>query len=466
MGNHSTRWVPAIRDGNKPAYQAIADAIAEDIQSGRLAASQLLPTMRHLAKVLDLNFTTVARGYAEAHRRGLIDSKAGRGTFVRQIVRSQAVRTPSSFGLIDMTMNMPPEPQDPSILQMLRVGFSGLAELADPFSVLRYQEFGGTPHDRDAGARWLGRSVPGVPAQRVLVCPGVQSALLALFTVLGRPGDTICCESVTYPGIKGIAAHLGIRLKGLPADDEGIDPDAFAAACAVGPPKALYVNPTLLNPTTAVMSQQRREAVAAIAQRYSVPIIEDDAYARLPSRAPPPLATLIPELTFYITGFAKCIGAGLRVAYTIAPNVRYAARLAATLRTTVVMPTTLAVALATRWIDDGTAEAVASAVREESRIRQTMAAEILGRARYVSKPEAFHLWLNVPEPWNRVEFATHLRSHRVGVVLSDTFTVADAPPEAVRVCLGGPVNREECRHSLEIIADALEHLPALSSRAM
>jgi DNA-binding transcriptional MocR family regulator len=165
-------------------------------------------------------------------------------------------------------------------------------------------------------------------------------------------------------------------------------------------------------------------------------------------------------LTFYITGFAKCVGAGLRVAYTIAPNVRYAARLAATLRTTVVMPTTLAVALATRWIDDGTAEAVTSAVREESRIRQTMAAEVLGPDRYVSKPEAFHLWLTVPEPWNRVEFATHLRSHRVGVVLSETFTVADAPPAAVRVCLGGPVNREECRHSLEIIADALDHLPA------
>ena len=452
-----------MRDADKPAYLAIADAIAEDIQSGRLVASQVLPTMRHLAKVLDLNFTTVARGYGEARRRGLIDSKAGRGTFVRQILRSQAVRTPSSVGLIDMTMNMPPEPQDPSILQMLRVGFSGLAQLADPFSVLRYQEFGGTPHDRDAGARWLGRSVPGVSAQRVLVCPGVQSALLALFTILARPGDTICCESVTYPGIKGIAAHLGIRLKGLPADDEGIHPDAFAAACAVGPPKALYLNPTLLNPTTAVMSQQRREAVAAIAQRYSVPIIEDDAYGRLPLRSPPPLATLIPELTFYITGLAKCVGAGLRVAYTIAPNVRYAARLAATLRTTVVMPMTLSVALATRWIDDGTADAVASAVREESRMRQAMAAEVLGRARYVSKPEAFHLWLAVPEPWNRVEFATHLRSQGVGVVLSDTFTVADTPPQAVRVCLGGPANREECRHSLEIIADALEHFPALAS---
>jgi hypothetical protein len=51
-------------------------------------------------------------------------------------------------------------------------------------------------------------------------------------------------------------------------------------------------------------------------------------------------------------------------------------------------------------------------------------------------------------------------------VLSDTFTVTDAPPEAVRVCLGGPVNRQECRHSLEVIVDALEHLPGFASRAM
>ena len=467
MGTTPNRWAAMIRASSKPAYLAIADAIAEDIQAGRLSAEQRLPPLRALAKHLDLNFTTVSRGYAEAQRRALIDSRAGQGTFVRAVLRSSsAVRSPGAVGLIDMTMNMPPEPQDPAIQQRLREALVHLADTTDLYSLLRYQEFGGLPVDREAGARWLGARVPDLAASRVLVCPGVQGALLALFTVLARPGDTICCEAVTYPGVKGLAAQQGIRLMGLPSDNEGIDPEAFGAACASLLPKALYCNPTLLNPTTATMSLARREAIVEIARRYSVPIIEDDAYGFLPATPSVPLAALAPELTFYVTGFAKCVGAGLRVAYLAVPNTRYSARLASTMRTTSVMASPITTLLATQWINDGTVELATHAIREESRARQALAAEVLKRADYDSKPEAFHLWLRVPPPWNRIEFSTHLRSNGVGVVVADAFTVAGPAPEAVRVCLGGVANRQECRHSLEVIEDALEQLPEVASSVM
>jgi hypothetical protein len=59
-----------------------------------------------------------------------------------------------------------------------------------------------------------------------------------------------------------------------------------------------------------------------------------------------------------------------------------------------------------------------------------------------------------------VEFASHLRANGVGVIVSDTFTVSGKPPEAVRVGLGGPGGREQCRQMLEIIDDAFEHVPA------
>jgi DNA-binding transcriptional MocR family regulator len=197
-----------------------------------------------------------------------------------------------------------------------------------------------------------------------------------------------------------------------------------------------------------------------------VPIIEDDAYSCLPTQRPPTLAALAPELTFYVTGFSKCLGAGLRIAYLALPNGRYTARLSATLRTTSVMASPFMVRLASQWIADGTAKMAVQAIREESRIRQQMAADILKGASYATKPEAFHLWLTVPEPWSRIEFATHLRAHGVGVVVADTFTVAGPAPEAVRVCLGGSAIREDCRHTLEIIEDALLHMPVQTSRVM
>ncbi len=458
MSNPSTRWAQALRRSDKPAYLALADIIAEDVQTGRLAAHQFLPPLRTLAGALKLNFTTVARGYAEAQRQGFVDARPGRGTFVREVVLSGPVRRPIAAAPIDMTMNMPPEPADRVLEQRLREGLASLAD-DDVHGLLRYQEFGGTPHDCEAGAAWLSEFVPGVTAGRIVVCPGVQSGLAGLFTALARAGDSIACEAVTYPGIRGLAAQLGIRLVGLPADDEGIDPDAFAVLCAADPPRALYCNPTLLNPTTAVMSIARREAVVEIARRYSVPIIEDDAYASLPARRPRSLASLAPELTFYVTGFAKILGAGLRIGYIATPNVRYTARVSAALRTTVIMTSPFMMRLATRFIDDGTLPIAVRAMRQECRDRQKLAAEVLRPgtgARYTSKPDAFHLWLEVPPTWSRVDFAAHLRTMGVGVVLSDTFTVAGQPPDRVRVGLGGSATREECRHALEIIADALK----------
>ncbi len=470
MATISNRWAAALRNSGRPAYVALADAIADDIEAQRLLPEQRLPPLRTLGRQLGLNFTTVARGYAEASRRGLIDSRVGQGSFVRAVeapapslaprVRSQAV-----VGLVDMTMNMPPEPTDPVLLDRFRKGFASL-DLSDPNALLRYHDFGGGPPDREAGAAWLHPRLPGIAPQRVLVCPGVQSALLALFAVLARPGETLCCEAITYPGVKGLASQLGIRLHGLPADDEGIDPEAFAAVCVLDPPKALYCNPTYLNPTTAVMSQVRREAIVEIARRHAVPIIEDDAYGFLPSVSPPPLATLAPELTFYVSGFAKHVGAGLRTAYLVTPNSRYTARLSSAMRTMTIMASPFTVALSTQWINDGTVAAATLAIREESRARQAIAQAVLTRANYVSKPEAFHLWLQVPEPWNRVEFMTHLRQQGVGVVVSDTFTVTAPAPESVRVCLGGQATREECRHTLEVIEDALEQFPELTSRVI
>jgi DNA-binding transcriptional MocR family regulator len=125
--------------------------------------------------------------------------------------------------------------------------------------------------------------------------------------------------------------------------------------------------------------------------------------------------------------------------------------------------------LATRFIEDGTLTLAVRVMREQTRARQKLAAELLNprsgstpgkKLSYISKPEAFHLWLEVPPPWNKVELASHLRVMGVGVVVSDTFTVAGPPPERVRVGLGGSGSLEDCRHQLGIIVDALrEHRP-------
>ena len=301
--------------------------------------------------------------------------------------------------------------------------------------------------------------MPGLDASRVLVVPGIQSALSALFSTLVRPGEVLCSEAITYPGVKGLSAQFGIRLHGLPMDAEGVVPQEFETACRVHRPRALYLNPTLQNPTTLTVTLARRQVLVAIARQYGVLVIEDDAYGLLPERSPSTFARLAPELTYYVGGLAKHLGAGLRVAYLVAPDAVAGRRLAAALRATTIMASPFTVALATRFINDGTADLMLKAIRAESRARQRLAAELLPGGLVESDPDGFHLWLTLPAPWHRVEFATKLAAVGIGAVGADAFTVGGQPPAAVRICLGGPVDRVACRANLEKIAAILQEEP-------
>jgi DNA-binding transcriptional MocR family regulator len=125
-----------------------------------------------------------------------------------------------------------------------------------------------------------------------------------------------------------------------------------------------------------------------------------------------------------------------------------------------VMASPMTAAIATRWIEDGTADAILSFIRTEARARQRMAREILDEGSFRGDPLAFNLWMPLPEGWTRSSFVGQMRGTGVGVVASDVF-VADGstPPETVRLCLGGPIGREELRKVLTFVAHSLEDTP-------
>ncbi len=454
-------WTPDIAGIDKPRYLAIADAIADDIAKGRLSPGDRLPPQRSLAQRISVDFTTVARGYVEAQKRGLVGSTVGRGTFVLTRPPSRPAATTRQYP-VDLSMNLPPEPDDePELVARMQAGLEVVGH--DLIALLRYQGFGGSPSAKDAATSWLSRRSL-VPAQdRLFVVPGAHPGLMGIFGVLAKPGDVVLSEAVTYPGARTIASQMGIRLVGLPMDDEGIDPDALLDACHRLAPKALYLNPTLQNPTTLTVSASRRAAIASIARRVKLPIIEDDAYGFIPPRAGPPFAALAPELTWHVAGLAKCLGAGLRVAYVIAPDNRQGWPFAAALRASNVMASPLTVALATRWIEDGTADMLLRFIRTETAARQRLAASILPPGSVKSDPLSFNLWVPLPAPWTRSAFIGHMRSMGIGVVASDAFTVNGTPPEAVRVCLGGPTTREQLTSALEFMAHTLSESPAFAA---
>lgn len=452
-------WLRSIRAGDGPLYAAIADAIGAAIASGELGQETRLPPLRELAGRLGVDYTTVSRGYAEAGRRGLVEGRVGQGTFVRARGPSRAS---TAIDVADLSMNAPPRFDDPALEARMWRGIAALEHSGGLDLLLRYRPPGGVEADRAAGLRWLSARLPSTTIERILVCPGAQGAMLAAASVLTEPGSLVLTERLTYPGFRALAARLRLRLEGIAMDQEGLDPDAFDAACGREKPAALYCSATLHNPTTATMSLARREAVVRVARHHGVPIIEDDAYGALLTEPLPPLAALAPELTWYVGGFAKPVAPALRIAWLVAPDPRGAARATGAIRAFAMMTSPLTAAIATRWIEDGTADAVLAAIRAEAAARQGIAAAILAPFAPMTHADAFHMWLPFTEPWTRIEFMSLPRPAGIGIVTSDAFAVGQAP-EAVRIGLGVAESRDALTRGLRTVADMLEQSPALSS---
>lgn len=446
-------WTPQISSDGGPFYLGLADAIAQDIHTGRLRPGDRLPPQRRLAELMEVDLTTVSRGYAEAQSRGLIQSQIGRGTFVADTSKGSGAGDPRRGDEVDLTMNLPPEPTDHTLLDRMQDGVTAIA--SDLTSLLRYQSSVGAEVDRAAARGWLAGRGLDVDADRIAITPGANATIFAILNILAREGGVVLSERITYPGAQAIAQRCGCRLVGLDEDEEGITPTALERAIQQHRPRALYLNPTLNNPTTRTISSGRRQEIAAVLRQHQLPLIEDDAYGFLPDTAPPAIASLVPELSWYVGGLAKIFGGGLRLAFTVAPDARCAYQLGQELKTTAVMPPMLSAAIMTRWIEDGTADLVRDAVRQESAARQAIAAEVLDGFDLEGHPNALNLWLRLPEGVSRADVVARMHGIHIGILPSDPFVVTGERPEALRICLGGPISREKLRAGLSHLANTL-----------
>jgi DNA-binding transcriptional MocR family regulator len=357
---------------------------------------------------------------------------------------------------IDLSMNVPPHPLEAQLDERIIAGLEAIRAQSGLTAFLNYQPPGGSAHEREVAARWMRTRVPHAHADRLVIFPGAQTILFNLLAHLARPGDVVLTEAITFPGIKAAAAQLGVKLVGVAMDDGGVLPDALAKTCRTDRPKAVYLIPTLHNPTTATLAPERRSAIAKIVRDADTMLIEDDAYGLL-DRSASPIANLIPERTYLATTLSKCIAPALRVAYLLTPDSGAQLQMRGHLQATVQMPAPLMVALVTHWLETGVADRIITAIRNEAVGRQQLAQRALKGFQFQAKPAAHHLWLHLPE--GRPDVAAHLLHNGLAIVAGDAFTVDGTSPHAARVSLGAARNRSELTEALRILVGAL-HKPA------
>jgi len=177
-------WVPHYSDLAQPVYLMIADALEQDIGNGRLAPGDRLPTLKDLAESLQVTPGTIGRAYDEAAKRGLVVGEVGRGTFVLQQrpapapaptapLRPAALKHES--GQIDLSII---KPNDANTTDWLRQSVADLAHAPDLSQVLDYTTDGGHALHKQAGARWVQRSLPDANWQQIVLTSGAQHGLL------------------------------------------------------------------------------------------------------------------------------------------------------------------------------------------------------------------------------------------------------------------------------------------------
>ena len=389
----------------------ILRTLERDIEAGHLAPRDHLPTHRELAEHLQGARGTVTRASALAQTQGLVTSVTGRGTFVASPPAAQE-------GIIDLSRNLVHrEPRDPNVRAMLgSYGDVGKAMLL----LDEEQDPAGAMEHRTVAAAWMRRPGFAPAAEVVVICSGVQHAMYTVLATIAKPGDLVLTESVSYAGIKAIAALAGLRLRGLPMDSEGIDPQEFEDACRRGA-RILYTTPTLHNPTTITMSARRRQEIARVAETYQVAVLEDDVYGFLAPGSPAPLASFAPANTYYLLGTSKSIAPGLRIGYAVCPRGMQQ-RVANTVRTTIWEISPLMSGLLTKWIQDGTADRTIALKRAEVSARHELAKRILSQ----TKPPAHttpHWWIALPDAWRAEDLTEECRKRGVGITPASAFAI-------------------------------------------
>ncbi len=206
----------------------------------------------------------------------------------------------------------------------LREAFARALSPADAPRSLQYAATEGDPQLRaHVAARLTAGGLP-TAAEDLIITTGSQQALTLIAAALLDPGAVVAVEQPTYLAALQSFALAGARLVGVEGDADGLDPEAFEHVCRTARPALLYLVPTFANPTGRTLSPARRAAVAAIAARYGVWVVEDDPYGELrySGTRSAPLASE-PELAangLYLGSFSKVGAPGLRIGWVRAPH--------------------------------------------------------------------------------------------------------------------------------------------------
>lgn len=299
----------------------------------------------------------------------------------------------------------------------------------------------------------------------VLITTGSQQGLDLVAKVLIDPGSRVLVETPTYLGALQAFAPMEPEVVGVAADDEGPDmqdllrvlgADGDAADAPEAPerrrllqldldpakdfPRFMYLLPNFQNPTGRTMSEARRAALSAEAQRLGLPIVEDNPYGDLWFDAPPPapLTSRNPEGCLYLGSFSKVLAPGLRLGFLVAPPALYPkllqAKQAADLHTPSFNQRVVAEVLKDGFLDRHVPTIRALYRAQRDAMLQALDHEMQGLGVTWNRPDGgMFLWARLPEGMNAIDLLPHAVEKGVAFVPGAAFYAGHGDPRTLRL---------------------------------
>ena len=352
----------------------------------------------------------------------------------------------------------------------LRAAFT--AVLADDAGgrALQYSTTEGDPLLRRLIAERLTQRGLETSAADLLITSGSQQALTLIAGVLLEPGDRVLVEEPSYLAALQCFALAGAEAVPVPCDEDGLDPAAVEELVRHHRPKLLYTIPTFHNPTGRTLPSDRRRALAEVADRTGLWLVEDDPYGELRYRGQPlaSVASLAAarERTLAVSTLSKIAAPGLRIGWVRAPQMLLRsltiAKQAADLHSSTVDQ-----AAAARWLSTTDLGAHVQRLRTEYGARCDALVDGLAAAlppgSVHNRPDGgMFVWARLPDGWDAAALLARALAHDVAYVPGAPFFSGPPDPAALRLSFTAHPP-EEIAHGLERLAQALASPPSSSS---
>lgn len=316
-------------------YKTLAQKVVADIRAGSLQAGQRMPSLRTFCRQFEISMSTALSCYRLLEQQGWIVAQPQSGFYVRAETSVCAPRRPqfqpkvatsnalhravsaslSAAGPFAISQLNPEYVPFDALQKSLRRGVTQLGE-----NLLQYPEQQGAAPLRQTLTAHFAQMGFAFSSDELVVSSGCMDAVRICLLACTQVGDRVAISSPCFSGLLQLLHSLKRQVLEIPSSVEGIDLEQLEQLMQRGEVQAGLFSCSHMNPHGSSLSSSQKQVLAQLANRYSVPIIEDDVYAELSYDKQMPMPAKYWDDNGYVLwcgSVSKSLASGLRLGWCL-----------------------------------------------------------------------------------------------------------------------------------------------------